>query len=581
MYQDLITLDPAFLRALGEQTVDGILVLGKDSEPVFYNNRYFELWGLDESFMEPGCGVQRRKQMSLLAVNPNEFVLGTQAIVDNPTNPVQTEVKLRSGRTYDCHITPVIDDHGNFHGQLVTYRDITEHRTAELQRNYLARHDKITGLLNRSAMFQLIENAISESTQTGVGFGLISFDLTRYRRINNRYGHLFGDLVLSVLAEKLHFSLAPSTISRYGEDEFLILVPAPTPGSLPGIITKINTILNSLNKIDGFEVELAASFGFAQYPKDGHTVAELIANTDIAMRKAQTLGSEQFVEYTEALGEEVAAQQNIESQLPQALENDCFALVYQPLVDVKNGQIVGCEALLRWDCQDQGSISPSDFLPFAEETGLIIPIGRWVLQTACEQALDWAHKGLGEIPVAVNVSAKQFSGSNFPQTVAEVLRGTGIRPELLEIELTETAFVQHMTSVSKAIDEIRSMGVRVSIDDFGTGYSSLKYLKHFKVDTLKIDRSFTQGIGVTGSDDALVTTAINMAHSLGLIALAEGVETAQQFDFLQAQNCDIAQGFLFSKPVSPHDFETLLLGETSADAYFITGKEPVGDSPSS
>ncbi|HUH53347.1 MAG TPA: EAL domain-containing protein [Microbacteriaceae bacterium] len=547
-----------FVRALSEGTADGILILGKDLEPIFYNERYLDLWGIDESLMQPGLGLERRKQISKLALNSDSFFEQMQNVVKNQIDPLRTEIVLHSGRIYDCHIVPIFDDASLYHGLLITYRDVTSHRMAEDQRNYLSRHDKTSGLLNRSTMFQVIESRINEIEGSTRTLGILTFDLTRYKRINNHHGHIVSDQVLSKIGSALQTSLSPHTLSRYGEDEFLLMVPSPDPNELLEVADTISQILKSIVIFGELDLELTACFGISFYPDHGSNATELVTNADIAMRHAQNLGSGSVVKYTEALGVAVAQRLDIESQLPLALERDCFRLLYQPLFDIETQKIVGSEALLRWHCDNRGNVPPNEFLPHAEESGLIIPIGEWVLRSACSQAAIWSRLDLGKIPVSVNVSAVQFSGSDFPNTVKEALEETGLDPQLLEIEFTETAFVENLSSVSKAIEKIRQLGVKVSIDDFGTGYSSLQYLRHFKVDTLKIDGSFTQGIGNTKTDNALVATAIDMAHNLGLSATAEGVESAEQLEFLRTNNCDLAQGFYFSQPLTADAFSDLV-----------------------
>jgi len=460
----------------------------------------------------------------------------------------------------DIYIAPVSDRSGDVSHFVVTQYDITSTKRYEAELEFQANRDVLTGLANRNLLRDRLRQAVAYAERYGHPVWVVFIDLDRFKFVNDTLGHRAGDLLLNKVAERLLGAVRlTDTVARLGGDEFAILLVERTDERLT--VASVQRIMDALSApltVDGHEFFVTCSTGVATYPTDGHDADVLIKNAEIAMYRAKELGRNNFQFYTAAMNAEALERLRIEGNLRNAIEREEFVLHYQPQVDLHTGRIIGMEALIRWHHPELGMVPPARFIGLAEETGLIVPIGMWVTRTACKQNKAWQDAGFGELRIAVNLSARQFYQQDLVQSIADILKESGLAPQYLEFELTEGLV---MTDVEKAIGILRDMnalGVQISIDDFGTGYSSLAYLKRFPIDILKIDQSFVRDITLDADDAAIVVSIISLAHNLRLQVIAEGVETQEQLTYLSRHGCDQIQGYFFSRPVPAELFAELL-----------------------
>jgi len=431
---------------------------------------------------------------------------------------------------------------------------------------YLATHDDLTGLPNRLLIQQRITHAMARArnprnttAENGL-FALLYLDMDRFKTINDSYGHLFGNHVLKAIGETICSLTRPKdTVAHLSGNRFLILLE--DLHDTDEIERLARHILHGLRRpivVQARHIHLTASIGTSVFPRDGQTVDALISSADLAMYRAKHLGRNTVQSFTPALGRETQERMNLEARLRDAVAQHQLHLVYQPKVSLTTGRITSCEALLRWTHPESGPVSPARFIPIAEDSGLIIPIGDWVLHTACTQAKAWLDAGLAPVRVAVNLSVRQFLQQDVVKWVADTLQRTGLPAECLELELTESLFPHDIEKTTHTLNQLEAIGVKLAIDDFGTGYSNLSYLKRFHMHTLKIDQAFVRNAITTAQDAAIVRAVIDMAHTLNFTALAEGVETEEHVQFLRAQQCDEIQGYFFSAPLAPQAFAQML-----------------------
>ena len=455
---------------------------------------------------------------------------------------------------------PVFDEDGRFAGYRGTGSDITARKMTEQRVHHVAQHDVLTGLPNRSLLQDRLGQAVAYANRSGRPVWVMLIDLDRFKFVNDSMGHKAGDVLLMTVAARLRGALRDSdTVARLSGDEFVAILSEHRDEPLtPDIVQRLMDAVAQPVMLGTKEFFVTCSIGVAVYPSDGTPSENLIEHADIAMYRAKKLGRNNFQFYTPAMNEESLERVRIESALRNALERNEFVLHYQPQVDLKTGQIVGMEALIRWKHPELGMVPPGRFVGVAEDTGLIVPIGAWVMRTAAAQNKAWQDAGLGRLRVAVNLSARQFASSDLLDNIESVLNDTGLDPACLELELTESLFMSDVTPAVELLHRMKSLGVNLSIDDFGTGYSSFSYLSRFPIDVLKIDRSFVNDIGHDANDAAIVASIIALAHNLRLSVIAEGVETAEQLDYLRHQGCDEMQGYYFSRPLPAQEFEQLL-----------------------
>jgi diguanylate cyclase (GGDEF)-like protein len=434
--------------------------------------------------------------------------------------------------------------------------------------SHSAQHDILTGLPNRTLLQDRTARAIALASHRGTKVAVLSLDLDGFKHINDSLGHSVDDKLLQSMGERLASCVrASDTVSRQGGDEFVVLLSEVEElDDAAGTAARMLQAVAEIHSIDQHDLQITTSIGVSLFPDDGPDAETLIKNADIAMYQAKENGRQNYQFFKPIMNERAVQRQSIEEILRRALERQEFALHYQPKIDLRTGAINGAEALIRWTHPTRGSIAPAEFIPVAEDCGLILPIGAWVLRQACGQARAWADAGLPAIAIAVNVSAIEFRDPNFLEGLFSILDETGLDPRYLELELTESVLMKRAESAASILATLRERGVQVAIDDFGTGYSSLSYLRKFPVDALKIDQSFVRQIGAAGEDASIVTAVIAMAQSLKLRVVAEGVETQEAASFLRALHCDEAQGYYFSRPVPAQIFARLLqTGISEAD----------------
>ena len=441
-----------------------------------------------------------------------------------------------------------------------TVRDITDRKASQEQVEFLAYHDVLTGLPNRLLSKDNFEQAVSFAARANTKVAVVFLDLDNFKLINDSLGHGIGDALLKAVAIRLEAALRHSdTLSRQGGDEFLIVLSAVSAiDAITRAVDKILAQMTDTFSIDGNELSTSLSIGVAVYPDDGNDYDTLLKKADTAMYQSKGAGRNTYRFYDEQMNVDAVEYQLIRNNLRRGLEREEFVLHYQPQINLSRNTVIGAEALIRWNHPEFGMISPVRFIPIAEESGLIVQIGDWVLLEACRQAVAWRQAGLPELVIAVNLSAVQFKRGDLEKSVIQALTQSGLDPALLELELTESILIQDAEKVLGTVQRLKALGVKLSIDDFGTGYSSLSYLKRFAVDKLKIDQSFVRDMADDPNDAVIVRTIIQMAKSLNLMTIAEGVETERQLALLKLQHCDEAQGYHFAQPMPAEEFSRYL-----------------------
>jgi diguanylate cyclase (GGDEF)-like protein len=436
-----------------------------------------------------------------------------------------------------------------------------ERRANEERLRHQAYHDSLTGLPNRTSLIERVGEAIKRGRRNGETFAVLFLDLDSFKDINDSLGHSVGDLMLQAVAERLQPALREQdTVARLGGDEFVVTLLLLKRTEHAAVVAEklLVAVSGTPYSIEGRELSITASIGISVFPDDGKDVNELIKNADAALYHAKKMGRNNFQFYAQDIGARAFAILSMEHSLRRALERGEFLLHFQPQMDLGSGTTVGAEALIRWEHPEMGMVSPAEFIPIAEERGLIVAIGDWVLNEACRQNREWQQAGLAAIPVGVNLSALQFRDKNLIDKIAAALHKTGLSAAFLEIELTESAVMQDSESAIATMRAMKEMGLHLSIDDFGTGYSSLNYLKRFPLDKLKIDRSFVRGLPHDADDAAIANAVLGMARALRLKVIAEGVESGQQAEFLRQHGCDEIQGYYFGRPMPAEQFARFL-----------------------
>ena len=520
-------------------------------------------WSLKEAFGLPLSEAFRIMDASTgkTAADPIVKAVGQGRTTTLPANCILTR---RDGHQIfiEDSVAPILGSDGVAAGTVPVFRDVSAARGLTDKITHLAEHDALTGLPNRLLLNDRLNQATAHADRKGNQVAVLFLDLDGFKHINDSLGHSAGDKVLQSVAQRLQECLrSPDTVSRQGGDEFVVLLQDLHHSEQAANSAK--RMLKSVaepHSIDGHELHVTASIGISVYPEDGLDAETLIKNADTAMYQAKEAGRQMYRFFTAEMNVQAVERQSIEEDLRCALGRQELSLHYQPIVNLKTGAITGAEALLRWTHPTRGSIPPAQFIPVAEDSGLILPIGAWVLKEACLQAKAWLEAGLPAITLSVNVSALQFRSEGFLETLTKILDETGMNPKSLDIEVTESALMGRGKPGGPILDTMRGKGMHVAIDDFGTGYSSLSYLRNLPLDALKIDQSFVRQISGAVGDTSIVSAVIGMGRNLKLKVIAEGVETAEEMAFLMAQECDEAQGYFFSQPVNAYDFAKLLEG---------------------
>ena len=473
---------------------------------------------------------------------------------------IQFQVHRLDGKTIDVEMSSMrIFFEGRIARQVVG-RDITARKKSERTIMTMAYYDSLTGLPNRNKFRNDLKQVLQQENCPTLA--ILFLDLDRFKMINDTEGHNVGDIILQRAAHRLEEAVrGEGMASRQGGDEFIILLEDTNKQKVTLLAQRILEGFSSPIDLNGQEFFVTPSIGISMYPDDGLDEATLLKNADTAMYFAKERGKNNFQFYSSALDQLSQWSMELENGLRRAMEKDELLLHYQPQIDLETGKLVGIEALLRWKHGKYGFIPPSQFIPMAEDSGLIVPLGKWVLRTACEQCKLWQSQGLAGIPIAVNISVRQFLDDNFVASVVEILDDLDFNPHCLELEITES-IMQNIGESSVILNELKKIGIGLSIDDFGTGYSSLSYLKHLPIDKIKIDKSFVDDIGEHSSHRAMVKTIIDMGHNLDFAVIAEGIETEEQAAFLKQNMCEMGQGYLFSRPLAPEQMKEFLIKQS-------------------
>ena len=562
----------AELQATLEATADGILVTDPLGRVRAFNRRFAELWGMPLSLLQQHDDVAVQAWMSSSLADPPAYQRRLQALAQATLSVATDRLELLSGQVLE-RVTRPLQGGGRPQGRVWSFRDLTERVAAQQRIQALAVTDALTGLANRARLTEQVEAKLARAPRDGPSgtsaagalaasgaqsLALLVIDLDRFRHINDSLGHETGDRVLLDTAQRIQGCLRQDDVlARLGSDQFAVLV---APADLSAAESTARRVLNVVAQpcnLEGAQFTLTCSIGVALAPSHGRTADELVRHAEAAMRAVKLAGRANYRVHQARAEVDRRSHMTLDHAMRQALVSGRFRLHYQPQVCINDGSVVGAEALLRWRDPEMGEISPARFIPVAEESGFIVPIGDWVLSQAVRQAALWHSKGL-TVPIAVNVSALQFQQGHFVDRVASVLAVSGLPPQLLELELTESILVHDADEALHRLHALARLGLRMSIDDFGTGYSSLAYLKRFPIDKLKIDRSFISGLPDDGRDAGIVRAILQMARALGMKVIAEGVESEAQRGFLHEAGCDEFQGFLFAPALDALSFEQRL-----------------------
>ncbi len=545
------------LRTIIETEPECVKVIGRDGELLDMNAAGLAMLEVDS--LEQARG--RSLPAFLLPEHQQAFMALHQRVMSGESGMLEFEIVGRKGtrRWLETHAAPMRDADGKIVSLLGISRDVTQRRLSEERIQYLANYDALTGLPNRNLLADHLQYAISLAKRGNGQLAVMFIDLDRFKEINDTLGHSVGDAFLVEVGTRLKTVLRESdTASRRGGDEFILVLPDTDAQAAAATAEKLLQAIALPYQLEQYALIVTASIGIAIYPDDGECPESLLRSADTAMYRAKAGGRNGYRFFTAEMQAEATRHMRLVNALHLALEHEQFHLQFQPQFSIGESQLIGVEALLRWEHPELGAISPVEFIPVAEECGLILPIGEWVIRTAVRQLKQWLDRGVPAMIIAVNLSAVQFRHRSLPDLVSSILADAQLPAGLLELELTESVAMHDPQGAIEVMDNLHARGVRMSIDDFGTGYSSLNYLKKFRVYKLKIDRSFIKDISTDGEDRAIVAAIISMSRSLGLKTIAEGVETVEQLAFLREQGCDEAQGYYFSKPLPVTQMDALL-----------------------
>ena len=545
---DALALQERKFRTLLDSSPDGLVIADTDGVIRLVNRNTERMFGHAADALV-GQAIHR-----LLPARFAGFSLAAAGDPEDAAGPLDLWAVTKDGREFPVGISvsAIATDQGGLFAAAI--RDMTERHASARHIEYLAHHDALTGLPNRSVMEARFGQAVADAGRSGTQVALMFLDLDSFKTVNDSLGHPVGDELLKGVAQRLErFARASDIVSRQGGDEFLIVFTGLASGSDIGLAAeRLMHEFKTPFALDGHEIATSLSVGIALYPQDGADFPTLLKKADIAMYQAKAAGRDTFRLFGDHMHVEALGRHRIRNALHQAIARGEFTLHYQPQIDLRTGHVIGAEALLRWRHAELGAVSPAEFIPVAEESGLIVPIGEWVLHEACRQAVAWQRPGRPPLSVAVNISAVQFTRGDLEDTVRRALAASGLAPELLELELTESILIRNVDSVLATVKQLKRVGVMLSIDDFGTGYSSLTYLKRFAVDKLKIDQSFIRDLMSDAESGAIVRAIVQMARSLNLKTVAEGIEDDGVLAHLKALECDQGQGYRIARPMPAH-----------------------------
>ena len=534
--------DDGLLQTVLNNMAQGVLLFDSQTRLIFCNTRYLEMYGLPADLARPGRYLRdllaQRITQGTFAGDPDDYVVRLkEGIADGDTFTHVTT--LPDGRTFSVVSKPLVGG-----GWLATHEDITERQRSERQIAHMARHDALTDLPNRVLLRDTLEHELKR-VKRGECLAVLCLDLDQFKSVNDALGHPTGDELLKLVGERLRgCTREPDTVARLGGDEFaIIMTKMEQPRDAAALSKRIRDSIIKPYQIDGHQIVTDISIGISVAPFDAIEADPLLRNADMALYGAKADGRGTYRFFEPEMNTRMQARRELEMDLRKALVGKEFELHYQPLVNLQTNEVNGFEALLRWNHPKRGLVSPADFIPVAEETGLIVPLGEWVLKAACYEAVDWPE----HIKIAVNLSPAQLNNRNLLSVVKGALSETGVPPNKLQLEITETVLLQNTFATLATLHELRKIGVEVALDDFGTGYSSLSYLRSFPFDKIKIDRSFIQDLSNGAEPVAIVQAVANLAKCLNMTSTAEGVETQQQLELLQSMGCTEMQGYLFSR----------------------------------
>lgn len=550
--EEALLLKTALLEAQAETTIDGILVVDEFDHILLTNKRFGFHFGIPDELLSARNDRVVFQHVLAKVESPDAFVERVNYLYDHRSEKSRDEFRLKDGKVFDRYSAPLVDSTSRYRGRIWYFHDITDRKVAEERVQFLAYYDGLTGLPNRSLLHDRLAKALARAHRQKSKVALLFLDLDGFKNINDSLGHSVGDLLLKEVAERLKtWGREQDTVARLGGDEFLImLTDVKTTTDAAVAAERLMEVMTPAFVVQGHSLNVSSSIGISVFPENGADSETLVSNADAAMYSAKASGRNTFQFFTAEMNAQVVERLNLERGLRLALANKELFLVYQPQMDIASGRITGMEALLRWQHPDLGLVPPDKFIRIAENSGLIVPIGEWVLRTACRQARSWQNEGHPAMTVAVNVSAVQFRHEGFRDLIRSVLHETGLAAQYLELELTESLLLENADVTTSVLKELRSLGLTLAIDDFGTGYSSFSYLRQFQVSKLKIDRSFIRDVAIKSEDAAIAAAIISMAKSLNVKVIAEGVEDEAQMSFLRAHQCDEIQGYYFSKALT-------------------------------
>ncbi len=571
--QEDLNRSASLLVSTLEATADGLLAVDREGRITSFNTRFVTMWQMPTDVLDERDAERVLAVMVEQLKNPDECLAKVRELHADPLATSFDVLECMDGRVFERVSQPQMLS-GEAVGRVWSFRDVTERKRAEERLIHLAHRDALTNLPNRMLLQDRLRQTLVQAKRTRTPVALMFLDLDRFKGINDTLGHATGDHLLQAVAERVAACVRESdTVARLGGDEFTVLLTNLAQAQDAAKVAQ--KILDALAKpflFGGSELFITASIGITIYPTDESDIDGLLKNADAAMYRAKAQGRNMFQFYTEEMNARTLERLTLENGLRHALERSEFLLCYQPQIDLRTGRISGAEALLRWRHPNLGLLSPARFIPIAEETGLIVPIGEWALRVACVQSQAWQATGSAPIRMAVNLSGRQFRDRRFIEAIVRILRDTAFPPLQLDLELTEGIVMENAQATVAILRELNGMGLRFSIDDFGTGYSSLSHLKRFPIHVLKIDPSFVRDVTTDTTDQAIVKSIIALAHSLRLTVIAEGVETKEQAAFLLANGCDEMQGHVFSEALSSKAFTTLLESGRTLDIDSLRDK---------
>lgn len=558
----------SLVNATLESTSEGILVINLDNKIIRYNQVFLDLWKLNESEIYSSGATYIFQKMSERTTNPGSFLNSMEKSKETPFNPKEAKLKnkhvLEIYRQHQCLNNKVI-------GMVYSFRDVTHHKTLQEQLSYQATHDNLTGLTNRLLLSDRVGQALTHARRYNMFVGFLLFDVDDFKLINDTYGHHVGDTLLKQLAKRLEGCVRRvDTISRLGGDEFVVLLaPHTHEDHIEIVASKLMDIFTQPFQIDGQNLFVTSSVGISVYPQNGDNYDTLLKNADIALYRSKELGRNMFQFFSPEYNEKLPMTQ-LKIDLQQAIDHNELELHYQPLIALDSHEIIGTEALIRWNHPTYGLISPQTLIPLAEKTGLIIPIGKWILTKACQQTKMWQQSICSDLKIAVNISKTQFQHPQFYHDVKSTLKETELEAKYLELEITEGIVMSNFDEFNVKMKKLKELGVNLAIGDFGTGYSNLNYLKFFPFDKIKIDKIFIDEITSNNNDGCIVDAIIQMSKKMNLTVLAEGVENIDQVNYLTEHHSDQIQGFYFSKPLNEKECTDFLTKKENDKTIYFT-----------